>query len=95
MDFLSRSLIRSLQAYKPSVTSDEKDSYANPTSLSVLVDEEMKKLATASVGHGKKASVKYLVPGSAQFALPFAKQSLAHFPSRLHELLAFGADLVA
>ena len=65
VDFLSRSLIQVVQAYKPSVTSDESDSYANPTSLSVLVDEKNEQLAAASHGHGKKASVKYLVPGSA------------------------------
>jgi hypothetical protein len=74
-----------VQAYKPSVTTDESDSYANPTSLSVLVDEKrMIKSAYACFGHGKKASVKYLVPGSAQFALSLAKQTLAHLPSCLH-----------
>ena len=43
----------------------------------------------------KKASVKYLVPGSSQFALPLAQQSLAHLARRMHELLALRSNLVA
>lgn len=39
--------------------------------------------------------MKYLVPASAQFAFALAQQSLAHLSSRMHELLALGADLVA